>query len=244
MCYRFNRNKNRGCHILIRAVVFDCDGPILDSFRAGLKRIKILCAIHEIPFGRKERLRLTELWGLPGIELLEQGLGISRALAEAMYPQWEHMDLHDPIPLVPGAREALYWLRKNGIVSTLLTSRHREKTHEILDRLDLEREFTVTATKEDTQFHKPDPRAFWFTLEKLKEKGIQKKNCVFVGDTPADIEAGKRAEIKTIVVQTGPYLLKHVTRYPIPLQNIINSVDDLPLWIEEHHEGKLLFSYD
>lgn len=228
----------------IRAVIFDCDGPILDSFRAGLKRIKILCAIHDIPFNRKERLRLTKLWGMPGIELLKEGLGIGAALAEAMYPEWERMDLHDPIPLVPGAREALFWLRKNNIASTLLTSRHREGVRDLLDRLDLEREFAVIATKQDAQFYKPDPRTFWFTLEKLKERGIQKKNCVFVGDTPADIEAGKRAKIKTVVVQTGPYLLKHVIRYPIPLQNIINSVDDLPLWIEEYHSGEISFSYD
>ena len=229
--------------MIIKAVIFDCDGPLLDSFRAGLKRIKILCAIHDIPFGRTERMRLTELWGLPGIELLEQGLLISKKLAQRMYPEWERIDLHDPLPLVPGAREALFWLRKNNITATLLTSRHRENLMEILDRLDLEREFSIIATKEDTQFHKPDPRVLWHTFEKLRETRIEKEQCIFVGDTPADIETGRGAHTTTVVVQTGPYLLKHVAKHPVPIENIINSVDDLPIWVEEHHEGKLNFLY-
>ena len=39
---------------------------------------------------------------------------------------WEVWDLVDPIPLVPGAREALRWNRKNDILNTLLTSRNQK----------------------------------------------------------------------------------------------------------------------
>ena len=65
----------------IGAVIFDLDGPILDSFREGLRRIRILCAIHDVPYEREHHKRLTALWGLPGIELLMQGLGISEQFA-------------------------------------------------------------------------------------------------------------------------------------------------------------------
>ena len=88
----------------VRAVIFDFDGPINDSFREGLRRIKVLCAIYDIPFGRMQRKKLTELWGIPGIELLEQGVDISRNFAERVYRGWERMDLTDPVPLVPGTR--------------------------------------------------------------------------------------------------------------------------------------------
>jgi len=232
--------------VLVRAVIFDFDGPINDSFREGLRRIKILCAVHEVPFARKERMKLTELWGLPGLELLEKGLGINRKLAETMYPEWERMDLNLPVPLVPAAKEVLLWLRKNGFVSTLLTTRNKENIREIFERLDLTHEFGVISTRQDTPNHrKPDPRAFRYTLEELKERfKITKDECVFIGDTPVDIVAGEKAGIETLVVQSGPYLLKHASQHPVKLENILGSIDDLPGWIEEHHEGEIIYSYE
>lgn len=230
--------------MIIQAVIFDFDGPINDSFREGLRRIKTLCAIHDIRFTRKERSKLADLWGIPGVELLQQGLDISPELAAAAYKEWERLDLRDPVPLVPGAKDVLFWLRQNGFASALLTTRNRENIMEIFERLDLVREFKVISTKQDVSHRKPDPRAFDFVLEKLQENcGISKKQCVFVGDTPADIEAGKGVDIETLVVQTGPYLLKHAIEHPIKLENILRSIDDLPEWMMEHHEGEILHDY-
>ncbi|MDO8407670.1 MAG: HAD family hydrolase [bacterium] len=232
--------------MFLKAVILDCDGVILDSFREGLRRIRVIAATHEVIFDRKARSRLTDLWGLPGIELLEQGLGIGPMLSRRMYAEWEKYDLVDPVPLIPGAREALYWLRKNGFVSCLLTSRHRKNLLEILDRADLEREFTLITAREDGgPYHKPDPRVFFHTLSTLElDKGIKKEECIFVGDTPSDILAGANAGIRTLVTQTGPYLLKHAQMHPIPLGDILQSIDNLPLWVEENHDGPLTHLYD
>lgn len=229
-----------------RAIIFDLDGPILDSFREGLRRIKIICAIYDIPFRREQYKKLTQLWGLPGIELLVHGLGMGETFArETFYPAWERLDIQQPIPLIPRTREVLFWLRRNGFVATILTSRHREHVTEMLDRLDLTRDFVVVSTKFDTSYRKPDLRVFRFTTEELQEKhGISKSECIFVGDTPADIDAGKAAEIETLLVQTGPYLLKHAENLPLSLSNVLNSIDDLPGWIEEHSERPIEFPYD
>lgn len=229
----------------IRAAIFDLDGPILDSFREGLRRIKIVCAIYDIPFRREHYKKLTELWGLPGVELLIQGLGINEEFAKTtFYPAWERLDLNQPIPLVPRTREVLGWLRRNKITATILTSRHREHVVAMFERLDLTRDFSIVSTKFDTPYRKPDPRVFYYTLKELKDKfETAKEECIFVGDTPADVDAGKTAGIETLLVQTGPYLLKHADQLPLSLSNILNSIDDLPGWIEEHHEGGLT-AYD
>lgn len=231
--------------MFVEAVIYDCDGVVLDSFREGLRRIRVLAAIHDIPFTRKSRSKLTKVWGIPGIPLLEQGLEINKKLATEIYKDWEKMDLHDPIPNIPGARDVLFWARKNNIKNCLLTSRHKKNLMAILDRTDLTREFAYISAREDPYYSKPDPRAFRTTLEKLREEyGIKKESCLFVGDTPADIQAGHNADIETLVVQTGPYLLKHSEQFPIELGNILQSIDDLPIWIEENHDGELLHLYD
>lgn len=229
----------------VKAVIFDLDGPILDSFREGLRRIRIICAIYGIPFEREHHKLLTKLWGLPGIELIVQGLGISETFArETFYPAWERYDLQERLPLVPRTREALYWLRRNKLTCTILTSRHREHVVEMFDGMDLTRDFSIVSTKFDTIYRKPDPRVFQWTLEKLKEEfRIDKENCIFIGDTPADIDAGQAASITTLLVQTGPYLLKHAEKLPLPLSQILNSIDDVPGWIEENHEGSPLSVY-
>src|SRR3989344_3948004 len=205
----------------IRALILDFDGVVNDSFHEGLRRIRNLCAIEEISFGRTQRKNLTELWGLPGKELLMQGLGIPEALADAMYPAWERLDLADPIPLIPGAKETLLWLRRNDFRTALLTSRNRQNIHDIFERIDLTREFSVIATRQDVPYRKPDPRVFDFLLGELSTThGVAKDECIFVGDTPADLNAGTAAGIRTLLVQTGPYLLRHARNLPIALEDV------------------------
>ncbi len=225
----------------IRGVLLDFDGVISDSFREGLRRIQVLCALHDVRFERDTRTKLFNHWGLPGVELLQQCLGVNEALSRRMYSDWEKLDLVTLIPLIPGARDVLAWLRRNGFQSALITSRHRENLLEVLDRIDLKNEFLVITAKEDAgPYHKPDPRVFRFALETLHEQcGIEKEQCIFVGDTPSDMVAGHNAGLETLVVQTGPYLLEHMAQYPLPLGNVLKSIDDLPYWVEKYHEGIL-----
>lgn len=205
----------------------------------------MLCAVHELPFGREERSRLIQIWGKSGVGLLKEGLQIDEALAERMYKAWERIDKRELVPLVPGAREVFLWLRKNGFATGLLTTRRRKNLTEVLDGLGITNEFSVISSGDDTpNHHKPDPRAFRYILEMLEEKhGIDKSRCIFIGDTRADIEAGLKAGIVTLAVQTGPYLLRHVVEHPIPLTNILGSIDELPGWLEEHHDGELSTLY-
>lgn len=229
--------------MIVKGILLDCDGVLLDSFRTGLRKVQLLCALHNIEYTRKTRIDLFNYWGMPGIELLEKCLTISRALAERMYEDWERIDKSSPPPLVPGARETLIWLGRNGFESALITSRHKTNLGEILEEMDLVKYFAVITTKEDCPYHKPDPRVFRYAFERFEKKGIEKKNCIFVGDTPADTVAGHAAELETLVVQTGPYMIEHIEKYPVSLSNILTSIDMLPFWIEKFHEGELKHSY-
>lgn len=223
--------------MIIECGIYDFDGPINDSFREGLRRIEVLCGLNKVPFNRETRQRLIRLWGKPGAELLERGLGVSRKLAKKIYREWEIYDLIYPIPLIPGSRETLSYARKNGIKNALLTSRNRRNIYDIFEKLDLAREFDVISTRQDCRFKKPDPRVFQFILGQLKRKfGITKDRCIFVGDTPEDITCGLAAEIETLVVLTGPYWVEDIQKFPIKPGNILPSIDYLPEWLVKHRD--------
>lgn len=228
----------------VRAMITDFDGPINDSFREGLRRIEVLCGINNIQFTREKRRRLVEQWGIPGAKLMEVGLGIPESEAIRIYKQWEVYDLIHPISLVPGVVQTLNDNRLQGIKNTLLTSRNRDNVIPILDKHGILRDFSVVQTKQDWPASKldqggnPDPTVFDYTLQALQENfGITKEECVFVGDTPADVECSLAAGIEMVVVLTGPYWIAHFTNYPrLKISNILPSIDYFSEWLERYSE--------
>ena len=219
----------------IRGAIFDFDGPLNDSFREGLRRIEVLCGINNLPFTREIRQRLIRLWGKPGVQLLEEGLGVTSELAGHVYVQWEAFDLIMPIPFIPGTFDTLRWNRQHGIQNAVLTSRNRKNIHDIFEKCDFEREFAVVSTRQDTEFKKPDPQVFNFVLKRFSEDFcIAREECIFIGDTPEDITCGQAAGIETLVVLTGPYWCDHILQYPVKPTNILASVDYLPEWIDRY----------
>ena len=230
--------------MLVKAVLFDFDGPINDSFREGLRRIEVLCGINGLEFNREKRRNLLRYWGLPGVKLLQLGLGIPEDEAVRVYQQWEIYDLVYLVPLVPGSREMLIHNRLAGIVNTLITSRNRDNVLPILEKHGIRDYFSVIQTKQDWPIGKfdptsgvPNPKVFDYALKVLQNLGIGKEECVFVGDTPSDVECGLAAGIEMVVVLTGPYWMEHFINYPrLKPQNILPSVDYFSEWLDKYAE--------
>lgn len=60
--------------------------------------------------------------------------------------------------------------------------------------------FPVIIKGDDVINYKPHPEAIYLALEKI---GIDTKEAMIIGDSGADIEAGKKSGIKTIAVASG-----------------------------------------
>ena len=89
-----------------RVVIFDWDGTLVNSYHEGLRRLEIICVINGISFKEKKE-RLMKNWGLPGEELLQEGLEIDTETAKRLYRQWELWDEHEDIPLISQTKELL-----------------------------------------------------------------------------------------------------------------------------------------
>jgi len=66
----------------------------------------------------------------------------------------------------------------------------------VLEKLGIEKEFAVVMTSSDAP-PKPDPKMILLALERLN---VNADEAVFVGDNDEDVEAGRRAGVRTIKI--------------------------------------------
>jgi len=189
----------------IRAVGFDYDGTVVHSYLHGMRYIRTLGALHDLPFTDETERLIKEHWGVPGSELLALSFGITLQHAELVYEDWLVLEKKSPVPLIRGARKSLEMLHGAGIKCGLITSRTRNSLDASLTRNQLLASFIHTVAKDDTTAHKPDPRVFACWLKKLWEEfSIAPHQVAYVGDGGVDVDAALGAGMIAIAVETGP----------------------------------------
>jgi HAD superfamily hydrolase (TIGR01509 family) len=130
-----------------------------------------------------------------------------------------------PFPLVADALDEL--LMKARLA---LTTRRRVPKSEVVEQLErfgLGKYFEVIMTGVDTASPKPSPETIFRCS---KELGVNITNCMVVGDSITDIEAGKNAGTRTVAVFSGIFSREELQRSHPDL--ILTIVTDLPHFLE------------
>ena len=177
----------------MKAALFDVDGVLYDSEEALYLLYKTVLSEHgfEVP-AKKEVIKWN---GNRAPEWLK-GLGITptrglvgeirRRYAGEFFPK--HAELNED------AIRAVKELRAKGVKTAVATNQTRGEAKKTLKEvMDL---FDFVSTPEDCR-PKPAPDIL---VKALKELGAGAESAVFVGDTALDVEAGKAAGVKTIIV--------------------------------------------
>ncbi len=183
------------------AAILDIDGTLVDTnyehtiawyqaFRQHDVRLPVWRIHRHIGMGGDQLIS-----SLAGDEVEEELGEDIRAAEKALYLSMIQMT--QPLE---GARELIAELKDQGRQVVLASSaKPQEVEHylDVLDARDLADDWTTAGDVENT---KPEPDLVLAALEKLGTK-----DAVMVGDTPWDVEAAKRAGIKTIAVLTGGF---------------------------------------
>jgi pyrophosphatase PpaX len=182
----------------VAAVLFDVDGTLLDTgdYIFGAFDAALTAEGH----GRLDAGAYRAVAGQPLPECYQRLApgGDVEALCER-HRTWQadHLDLVRPMP---GARDVLVALGSRGIRLAAVTNRSRRSSDASLERAGLLQALEVVVSAEDVARMKPDPEPVLLALGRL---GVTAGRCVMVGDTAADIGAGRAAGLLTIGVTCG-----------------------------------------
>jgi HAD superfamily hydrolase (TIGR01509 family) len=130
--------------------------------------------------------------------------------------------------LMPKIEEALKKLSEKAVLA-LITMRYvsKEKVIAELENFGIAKYFQHVITAFDTHDPKPSPEAL---IKCAKQLGVQTCECLVVGDSVADVKAGKAAGAKTVAVLSGIFSRRELEREKPYL--ILESVNQLPDFIE------------
>jgi HAD superfamily hydrolase (TIGR01509 family) len=195
--------------VLIDTILFDWDGTLVDSaqssydaFQKSMRDLGIM-----VPFAVYERIYSPNWY--PMYEAL--------LLPKEKWPEADNLWIHyygQKIPdLSLDVQNVLSELRWRGYGLGIVTSGSRSRIHREVNAHCLNEAFRIVVCSEDVSNKKPHPEGLDLAMSKL---GKPPEVCCYVGDSPDDMEMGKRAQVQTIGIASG---------YPNS-KNLLNSRAD------------------
>jgi N-acetyl-D-muramate 6-phosphate phosphatase len=213
----------------MKAVLFDLDGTLIDTAADFIRIIQDMCREEGKPIVAADLIRTQVSEG-------------ARAMVKLVYPE---LEVTDPIflahrqrfldlygadiavdtDLFQGMYPLLEELESHHIPWGIVTNKPRWLSEELLKALNLTSRCAVLVCPEDVTNTKPDPEPMYLAAKKIN---INAEDCIYVGDHPRDIDAGRHANMYTILAAYGYLPIEHkddLTAWHADC--IVNNVNEL-----------------
>ncbi len=223
----------------IKAVLFDCDGLLVDSETLGMRIAAKVCEEFGLALTQEELTRFIgvtdEKWYRETLDAHQSSLDVHTLLNR----QFELYEAElGTVPTFAGASELPHRLKENGYKIGLVSGSTRAQIDIILDALGLKGAFNSIVTCEDTRERsKPDPYGYQLGLTELnKQRGpneqIGPDETVVLEDASTGIQAGLKAGMKVIGVKNaGMQDISAATRTVDSLLELLASLPDE--WLQD-----------
>lgn len=194
----------------MKAVLFDLDGTLIDTAADFIRIIQDMCRAEQRTVVDANLIRTQVSEG-------------ARAMVKLVYPE---LEIDDPVflahrqhfldvygadiavdtNLFEGMYPLLEALETKGIPWGIVTNKPRWLSEALLSALNLSKRCAVLVCPEDVKNTKPDPEPMYLAADQIQ---INAKDCIYVGDHPRDIDAGRNAGMYTILAAYGYLPLEH-----------------------------------
>ena len=203
---------------VLHGVLFDWDGTLLDSYHADSQAFLAMFRAIGVDWGLAELERHYS----PDWYAVYRAAKIPQERWDEADRVWRaHYEKH-PSQLMAAARKVLGQLNKRHKLG-LVSSGDRDRVSRQLREFRLTRVFRTRVLGGDTQEKKPHPAPL---LKALREMKADAQNCVYVGDTPEDVEMARAAGVQAIAV-LGPFPTEKRLRAAKP-EILLERLEELP----------------
>ncbi|MDC4782634.1 HAD-IA family hydrolase [Acinetobacter baumannii] len=214
---------------MMKAVLFDLDGTLIDTAADFIRIIQQMCRDARRPVVEADLIRTQVSEG-------------ARAMVKLVYPE---LDVTNPIflahrqnflglygnnivvdtDLFEGMYPLLEELEAQRIPWGIVTNKPRGLSESLLEKLNLTERCAVLVCPEDVSKTKPDPEPMYLAAKQLN---IPANEIIYVGDHPRDIDAGRNADMYTILAAYGYLPIEHRDDLNAwQADSIVNTVTEL-----------------
>jgi len=180
----------------IDTILFDWDGTLIDS--APYSFAAFQSAFRDLGI-RLESELYERVYSLDWYEMYHE-LKLPEHQWQEADDRWMYHYRKATVPLVAGGLQALDELSRRNYCLGVVTSGSRSRVRRELSSLGLLDVFKAVVCNEDVNYKKPHPEGLLLAMEHL---GKKPGACCYIGDSPEDIEMGKRANVQTIGIFSG-----------------------------------------
>jgi HAD superfamily hydrolase (TIGR01509 family) len=202
----------------LQGVLFDWDGTLIDSYSADSSAYLAMFREMGIPWGLEE---LAQHYS-PNWYRVYRAAKLPRARWDDADRAWRAQYAKHSPRLISGARQVLERLGRAHYLG-LVTSGDRDRVTRQLREFRLTRMFGARVCSGDTAEKKPHPAPLRLALRQLS---LAPAACVYIGDSPEDVEMANRAGVRAIAV-LGPFPTEKRLRAAHP-DFLLASIRELP----------------
>ncbi len=187
----------------LKGVIFDMDGTLVSTLPLI---VHCVSEISQQYLDKKLTLeQVIETFGPPAREIVRRltsplGESEARSAIDDYYACYRR-ELPRRALLFPGIEDLLQKLHRSSKLLAVFTGVEKILMDLTLDNFSLKKYFHTLIAGDDISRPKPDPEGVQLALSKLN---LEPTHSILVGDSPADIKAGKQAGVLTAAALWSP----------------------------------------
>ena len=179
-------------------IIFDMDGTLVDTF--NLISDSYDYAVGIPPQRESEGRRIASTPGTLEEALAGRIPASDVPQAVEKFHSYYEKNFDSNARAFPGIRTSLVALKRRGVELAVFTGQNRRATQITLQKTDLAKFFATVVTGNDVSEPKPSPEGLKLAMEGM---GADPDGTIYIGDDPDDINASRRAGVKTAAALWG-----------------------------------------
>lgn len=186
---------------MIKAVIFDMDGTLLDSERIGLKVWQYVIDKYSLPFDLSLPYRSIGLnyTSMQNLFLTELGDDYPfEKYWKCVKQKFSEYEEKNGIPVKQGFNELCTYLKANKIGMYVATSTYHASAAKELEHSGILGYFDGIIGGDEITKGKPDPEIF---IKAAELSGYNKENCLVIEDSTNGLKAGINSGIRTVYIK-------------------------------------------